>query len=334
MKDFPGYLGFTSRGVIAIHADWPAYPLEHGWQTAVITLGSHPSGTQFTRVDDIDQCALFLAEGPRKYDDPYDERAFHVAIWHEDLLEAHALGLVSGVEPLGRRQYEERRREDLRAHLRRACELSGSPLPAGDLLTRLGMEVDGQFVHVEWPALDEYEDEDLGLLNSGRWLGIGGPGTVSLTAKGWARLDELWAEALEIPEQARPRLEVLIEHEFYDSALRELGALIETRMRELTSSRSYGLVLVEHFMAQLSSSERFHNAGLKILRSELRTALKFVRNEFAHKVVDLPRARAYALLGRMCRVLTEVYSAAEALARNSPLERFAANDGWAGKRRR
>lgn len=30
LEDHPGYFGMTSRGVIAIHADWPMYPFEHG----------------------------------------------------------------------------------------------------------------------------------------------------------------------------------------------------------------------------------------------------------------------------------------------------------------
>ena len=310
LEKFPGFLGLTSRGVVAIHADWPAYPLEHGWQIAVITLGSFPSGTQFKRVDDIDKCALLLAQGYGDYEDLYDERAFHVAIWHEDLLEGQRLGLVRGVEPLTRRQYEERHREDLRNEMRQAFEREAIPLPSNDILSHMGVQIDGRFVPVSLPSLDEYEGDEDEDFPDKSWLGIAASSMVNLTDQGWARLDGLWADMLEVPERARPRLDTLIEHGFYDTALRELGVLIEFRIREITSSESYGLKLIDVLLNQLDSSGRYHNAGLKILRSELRTAFKFVRNEFAHNVVELPRSRAYALLGRMCHVLADVDSVA------------------------
>lgn len=61
LEDHPGYLGFTSAGVVAIHADWPVYPVEHGWLVALASLGSFPDGTAFSPLDDIDRCLLFLA---------------------------------------------------------------------------------------------------------------------------------------------------------------------------------------------------------------------------------------------------------------------------------
>ena len=39
----PGYLGMTSRGVIAIHADWPMYQLDHGVMSVLESLGSYPA---------------------------------------------------------------------------------------------------------------------------------------------------------------------------------------------------------------------------------------------------------------------------------------------------
>ena len=56
MSDFfkhPGYLGLTSQGVIAIHADWPIYPEEHGSDLALIWLTSLPSNTKFKMIDEI-----------------------------------------------------------------------------------------------------------------------------------------------------------------------------------------------------------------------------------------------------------------------------------------
>src|SRR4051812_24538494 len=310
LEQFPGYLGFTSQGVIAIHADWPAYPLEHGWQVAVISLGSFPQGTKFTRIDDIDQCALFLAQGYGKFEDPYDERAFHIAIWHEDLLEAHRQGFVEGVQPLTERENQERRYEALRDIIRHSVEQMGGTLPPGDPLSQVGRCIDGQWSPIALPSLDDYlGDEDEWL--SRDWLETAS--TVHLTALGWSALDDLWTDAFEIPEQVRYRVEPLVEQGLYDTALRELSILIESRIRKITSSQAFGLKLVDEFMGLLISTGRFRNAGLKIVRSEIRTAFKFVRNEFAHNLVDLPKPRAYALLGRMCHVLEEVDEIACAL---------------------
>ena len=96
-QNHPGYLGFTSQGVIAIHADWPVYPTEHGWEVALETLGNFPEGTLFKKLDDIDHCYLLLVGDPEKEKDPYDEKHFHVAIWRDDLLELCRKGLTSGL---------------------------------------------------------------------------------------------------------------------------------------------------------------------------------------------------------------------------------------------
>ncbi len=47
-------------------------------------------------------------------------------------------------------------------------------------------------------------------------------------------------------------------------------------------------------------------AWLKVLRSDLRTSFKFVRNEFAHNVIDISRSRCLSLLERM----SELYEVA------------------------
>ena len=83
LEDHPGYLGFTSKWIIAIHADWPAYPEEHGAQPTLFCLTMFPRGTRFLGIDDIDRCCLFLADlKSTKKDDVFDDRNFHVAVWH------------------------------------------------------------------------------------------------------------------------------------------------------------------------------------------------------------------------------------------------------------
>lgn len=91
-------MALDDQGVMGIHANWPAYPLEFGGRSLLMALASFPVGTAFRRIDDVDQCALFLAPAFGEYPDPYDERSFHVALWHEDLLEARDLGLLADDE--------------------------------------------------------------------------------------------------------------------------------------------------------------------------------------------------------------------------------------------
>jgi hypothetical protein len=45
-------------------------------------------------------------------------------------------------------------------------------------------------------------------------------------------------------------------------------------------------------------------AYLKVFRMELRSACKFVRNEYAHNLVDMSREECLAILGRYSGILT------------------------------
>jgi hypothetical protein len=315
LEDHPGYLGFTSQGVIAIHADWPVYPMEHGWHMALVMLGSFPEGTKFKRISDIDQCALFLVLGSKEYDDPFDERAFHVAMWHEDLLEASKLGLVTGVERLTEREYEGRKRDELRADLIKPYLQEGITPPPGDILLRLHYEFNGQKIPLKLSPLDEYAHEDEDGEYGGRYLlGINEEGVISITQLGWNRLGEIWADSLKLPAMVASRLSLLIDNGLYDTAVRELGVLIESRMRDLSGSERYGQQLVKDFIDSLQALGIFISAFLKVLRTETRTAMAFVRNEFAHNFVDLSRPRAMALIGRLCHLLDDFDDVEAAIA--------------------
>jgi hypothetical protein len=77
-------------------------------------------------------------------------------------------------------------------------------------------------------------------------------------------------------------------------------------MRKVVSSSAYGSNLANEFVDHLMAIGRHDDWSLKVLRKELRTAFKFIRNEFAHNIVDLSQPRANALIARMCHVLTQV----------------------------
>jgi len=97
LKDSQGFFGITSQGVIAIHADWPIYPEEHGVELALLWLTAFPQETRFKPIDDIDRCILLMADmkGSNKAD-TFDKRNLHVAVWHEDLLDLQERGFING----------------------------------------------------------------------------------------------------------------------------------------------------------------------------------------------------------------------------------------------
>ena len=305
--DHPGFLGFTSRGVIAIHAEWPIYPVDHGLGSALRGLASYPLGTRFRLIDDIDRCALLVAEDFLVLNtNVTDSRNWHVAAWHEDLLEAADAGYVTGVERLTEREYDTRRREELREAVRGAARSAGADLGTADPLSLLRVEIDGEGVPLALPdELDDGGEEDF--LSEHAWLGTHAGGPIVLTATGLTAIEQLIAADLVIPDLARERLDHLLERGQFDTAIRELGAYLETEMRAIVGDpQAYGLRLVESYVGALESSGTVLAAHLKILRAELRTCLKFIRNGFAHAIVDLERPRALALISRLSDSLATV----------------------------
>lgn len=71
-------------------------------------------------------------------------------------------------------------------------------------------------------------------------------------------------------------------------------------MRVLAGTDEYGSKLIEQYIKALQAAEGFLPARLKSLRQELRSIFKFVRNEFAHQLVELDASRGYALVSRLC----------------------------------
>ena len=65
------------------------------------------------------------------------------------------------------------------------------------------------------------------------------------------------------------------------------------------NTRAYGQKLVYLFVQSIARKQIVPEAWLKVLRTELRTSFKFVRNEFPHNVVEVSRSRGLSLLERM-----------------------------------
>jgi hypothetical protein len=290
IEDHPGYLGFTSRGVIAIHADWPAYPQEHGWQIALANIGQFPRSTAFTAIDDIDQCFLFLVGSGAGIKNPFSDQHFHVAVWHKDLEDLHRQELISGAGHITLGEWIERRRK----------ELSGLFYQGPD----------GKRIPVRGPTIEDFGDDEEALR-----LMIGSAG-IQITDRGWRTLEQLLADERDkLHEAIRLRALPIVSLGQFDSAIREGCLVLENRLRTACQSDLFGVQLVAAYVARLRASHRLIEAYVKGLHSELRTAFKYVRNEYMHNIKELTSVQCYAVLGRLSSILYSIDAMEAVLAK-------------------
>jgi hypothetical protein len=84
--------------------------------------------------------------------------------------------------------------------------------------------------------------------------------------------------------------------------------------RHIVGSTSFGQALVAEFDAHLRSTKRFIPAQLHTFNLDIRTAFKFVRNEYMHGLHELTAVQCYALLGRVSRILVLLDEVEQVLA--------------------
>jgi hypothetical protein len=102
----------------------------------------------------------------------------------------------------------------------------------------------------------------------------------------------------------RSHIDPLVKIGYYDTAVREGCLLIECKLKEITGTDKYGQNLVESFLEQWKDSlGGYTTASWKIIRGELRTIIKFLRNYYAHNCVTVDAKQAYAMLTRISRTL-------------------------------
>ena len=278
LEDHPGFFVITSQGVIAIHADWPMYPEEHGANLALLWLTAFPQGARFKRLDDIDRCNLFIADVKcTNRANAFDDRNLHVAVWHEDLLELRERGFVEGVSPVSERRWEELRRAEF---------------PPGPLYFELG---DGTFKEDQLPCLGEYDKDDLS------WPEFS-MGEITVTATGRAHVASVLSESTDDFAILGLRIHPLLELGFFDTAVRDACIGLENRLKTWLTSDRWGDSLVEEFMAKLCAAGSYPNTQIRVLRSQIRTAFKFIRKDFMHNFVDVDETQCRALLFRLLRV--------------------------------
>ena len=233
LRDHPGYLGLTSEGVLAIHADWPSYPIEHGWLTALVNLCSFPRETTFTEIDDIDRCLLLSAEdlAPDDAGDGlFSPKRYHAAVWHTDLIELGGLGYVSGVKAITDRVHELNHWLDIARAIERAKGKYGDeswvPRPFSEwpsdgppeLPKLYAMTDDGTAHELPPPDWDEEDDDEFAWFSEPAECVFLPDTTLAVTPAGWRAVEEALAEHFETPEAPRARLKPILDAGLYETA--------------------------------------------------------------------------------------------------------------------
>lgn len=306
ITDHPGWFGAGyGGGIMAIHANWPAYPCAPGGGHGLFDLAQFPVGTRFEPIDDIDRCVLFAAydydpKKPGRPEKPWSKDAYQIAIWHEDLIALSKQGLIEGVTPISEREWRLRQRVE-------AGWQWGKKL--------LGQGKDGTISARDWPSLPELPNEndfwgetDPYNYPAFEHRGVDSPMTV--TAAGWATVTEQLAASFEMPN-ALPAVRTNLDSGHYDTALREVGVEVEEALRAIIGSDDgYGQGLVDKFIKHLDDELFAYNTTLKIYRLRLRTYFKFTRNLYAHKKKPLERALALAQATHALQLLDDIKDAA------------------------
>jgi hypothetical protein len=290
LRDHPGFFGITSQGVIAIHADWPIYPEEHGPDLALIWLTAFPPRTAFKSIDDIDRCCLLLADVQgSNHKQPFSERNFHVAIWHEDLIDLQNSAFVRGVEgTLTERQWYER---------------FLSSLPPGPYFIKLA---DGTMKEIELPSEIERDNDFPYAAQIAR-------DGVLVSESGLTRAASLLANMGDDFDVHGTRVRHLLDLGYYDTAVREACVGVESQIKNAIESSSWGDTLADEFIAKLRSADWMLENRLRVLRGQIRMALKFIRNDFMHNFVHIGEPQCKAILFRVARVREAVNSVSSLL---------------------
>jgi hypothetical protein len=285
LEDHPGYFGMTSRGVIAIHADWPMYPFEHGWVEGLLALGSLPSATRFFQIDNIDKCFLFVAGPVPAQQDPFDERFSHVAAWHEDMVDLIEKSYVDGIELVteydAALSYWEKHK---------------------DLYFERGP---GEFVPLNLPKPEPDDD----FLSEQKTVPVIASSGIGVTEAGRAALRSLLsAEFRNVVPDFLERVAPILAIRKTDTAVREGCVLLESTMREKIGSSQSGQKLVDEFCARMVDRGAIP-ALVKPFKAELKNAFRYIRNDYMHNVRPLELDESKALLMRIARLYAIVTGA-------------------------
>ncbi len=294
---FPGTL-CSDNGVIAIHADWPNYPIGNSWKAALYTLGIFPDGTTFFEIDDIDKCKLLLNRNPSEINDPYDFKYYQIAVWHEDLIELKRKGLINGIIEKSENEYLLFKFEEFKKSLGKKLKLDNE----GNILLPYKDE-SGAVHEVEYNRPKPDDEEDEGFISKNCVI-IQEP--ISLTTKGLQELNNICKE-IKLNDELDSLIKPLVAINKFDSAIRDASILIETKIKNFHNTpEKFGQKLIDfHINEVIKGNDNFNSAAIKTYRAELRMIFNFIRNDFAHNFKVLSEEQCRIILFRVSNLLDE-----------------------------
>jgi len=141
---------------------------------------------------------------------------------------------------------------------------------------------------------------------------------LTVTNQGYEALHKLLVNK---KENLNPNLmkivQPLIDISKYDSAIRDACVLIETQLKDIVKTDNYGMALVDQFFSKLFKSKKYLSSKLKVFRAEIRTAFKFIRNDYAHNLKNIELDQCYAILWRLSEIFTALESFKESSIKNT-----------------
>lgn len=297
-----GSIWYSSNSVFeAITADWEAYPIGEGWESALENISWFPTNTIFYRIDDICEALLFVTKNPveleKKELDPWSHYYYHISIWHRDIIELHERGYIKAIKPVTDYRHELIRYNKIISSMGVIVEDDDKwRFPDGSL--RLGMSK---------PSKLDYDNSDK------TWAYLPNDYFV-LTKKGISAINKPMQD-FDINNEMLARIKPLIRIKYYDSAVREASILLELKLKRINKTDLFGQKLVDLHYDNLCKKFGSTDSYLKYYRGLLRCSVNFIRNEYAHDFPITSENRAK----RLIKLYSKIYDLTDELQNESPL---------------
>ena len=288
--NLPGNLKPARGSLLTIlHYNWPAYPIGEDYFENLLSFSLFPAGTDFIEIDNGDGSILFAAHiNGLNERNLYDDKNFHIGAWHSDLLEMNNLGLITGVKSAN--DFE--------------LELD----TWNKMVKRIGTEqlfceFNGQIQKINPPSQSQdFDNED-----DFRCFAIVPESTICLTPKAFLHVREKVSElSCDFITDISPVVRSLYDLGHYEPAVRQAAVTLEDSIRRLLGSTRIGSKLGEEFIQHLRNEANILESSVRSYSQELRMVFRFIRNEYAHNIVQIDETGALVLLLRIYRVLSKL----------------------------
>lgn len=317
---------FEYEGIYHISDDAAIFPLGEGWEVALKSLANYPYETKLYKVEIVGAIMCFLTnkKEAKKNVVNFDQNLLYTAVFIDDLIELCELGYIEGAEPVTEFGFKLDQYHEL-------IDSGLSVLENGDLLFCTKSEDGSLEKHtLKKPRLEDYvcdylgedweedyRDEMIRDYESGNKGFIRIEESIRITESGYEKLLELssnWKAPHELEVLARP----LIEIKYFDTVIRDVAALIETKLKSFHGVNKFGYDLINHHIKKcIEYNSGKLNAGIKVYQQELRTLNKFVRNDFMHNKFSIDEKNFNFIFQRQCDVFNYMNRVFERISNKS-----------------